>query len=78
MTPDTDFVGVLPCLVLLSISVVTMVGIYIFTDPAEYSHEKLTWQALVHALLHSRNATSETLDAKNTAQECNMLPFSGH
>ncbi|KAK0226757.1 hypothetical protein EDD85DRAFT_975950 [Armillaria nabsnona] len=45
-----DFVGVLPCLVLLSISAVTMVGIYIFTDPAQDSHEKLTWSALVQTL----------------------------
>ncbi|PBK69044.1 hypothetical protein ARMSODRAFT_886591 [Armillaria solidipes] len=43
---DADFVGVLPCLVLLSISAVTMVGIYIFTDPAKDSREKLTWSAL--------------------------------
>ncbi|KAK0215426.1 hypothetical protein IW262DRAFT_1439744 [Armillaria fumosa] len=41
-----DFVGVLPCLVLLSICVVTMVGIYIFTDPAKESREKLTWSGL--------------------------------
>ncbi|KAK0434233.1 hypothetical protein EV421DRAFT_1352549 [Armillaria borealis] len=41
-----DFVGVLPCLVLLSISAVTMVGIYVFTDPSKDSREKLTWSAL--------------------------------
>ncbi|KAK0452134.1 uncharacterized protein EV420DRAFT_1559030 [Desarmillaria tabescens] len=38
-----DFVGVLPCLVLLSICAVTMIGIYIFTDPAKESRENLTW-----------------------------------
>ncbi|PBK88248.1 hypothetical protein ARMGADRAFT_1034211 [Armillaria gallica] len=42
-----DFVGVLPCLVLLSICAVTMVGIYIFTDPAKDSREKFTWSVLV-------------------------------
>ncbi|KAK0492467.1 hypothetical protein EDD18DRAFT_1357722 [Armillaria luteobubalina] len=41
-----DFVGVLPCLVLLSICAVTMVRIYLFTDPAMNSHEKLTWSGL--------------------------------
>ncbi|KAK0229572.1 hypothetical protein EDD85DRAFT_794056 [Armillaria nabsnona] len=41
-----DFVGVLPCLVLMSICAVTMVGIYIFTDPAKDSREKLTWSGL--------------------------------
>ncbi|KAK0215440.1 hypothetical protein IW262DRAFT_1320704 [Armillaria fumosa] len=41
-----DFVGVLPCLVLLSISAVTMVGIYLFTDPSKDSRQKLTWSAL--------------------------------
>ncbi|KAK0472985.1 hypothetical protein IW261DRAFT_1660123 [Armillaria novae-zelandiae] len=45
-----DFVGILPCLVLLSISAVTMVGMYIFTDPAQDSREKLTWSALVETL----------------------------
>ncbi|KAK0434222.1 hypothetical protein EV421DRAFT_1992864 [Armillaria borealis] len=40
-----DFVGVLLCLVLLSICAVSMVGIYIFTDPAKDSREKLTWSA---------------------------------
>ncbi|PBK88253.1 hypothetical protein ARMGADRAFT_1084890 [Armillaria gallica] len=42
-----DFVGVLPCLVLLSICAITMVGIYIFTDPAKDSREQLNWSALV-------------------------------
>ncbi|KAK0203539.1 hypothetical protein DFS33DRAFT_1332238 [Desarmillaria ectypa] len=41
-----DFVGVLPCLVLLSICAVTMVGIYVFTDPSKNSREQLTWHAL--------------------------------
>ncbi|KAK0477879.1 hypothetical protein IW261DRAFT_1632076 [Armillaria novae-zelandiae] len=41
-----DFLGVLPCLVLLSICAVTMVGIYIFTDPAKESHGELTWSGL--------------------------------
>ncbi|SJL16663.1 uncharacterized protein ARMOST_20191 [Armillaria ostoyae] len=41
-----DFVGVLPCLVLLSICAVTMIGIYVFTDPANDCRERLTWPAL--------------------------------
>ncbi|SJL16642.1 uncharacterized protein ARMOST_20169 [Armillaria ostoyae] len=46
-----DFVGVLPCLVLLSICAITMVGIYIFTDPAKDSREQLTWSALGEPVL---------------------------
>ncbi|KAK0436938.1 hypothetical protein EV421DRAFT_1979294 [Armillaria borealis] len=76
-----DFVGVLPCLVLLSISAVTMVGIYIFTDPAKDSREKLTWSALVNAVVRPRKAPSETVDAKNTvpgplAESYSMLSLS--
>ncbi|SJL13780.1 uncharacterized protein ARMOST_17228 [Armillaria ostoyae] len=75
-----DFVGVLPCLVLLSISAVTMVGIYIFTDPAKDSREKLTWSALVNAVVRPRKApSSETVDAKNTvplAESYSMLSLS--
>ncbi|KAK0472987.1 hypothetical protein IW261DRAFT_1611359 [Armillaria novae-zelandiae] len=57
-----DFVGVLPCLVLLSISAVTMVGIYIFTDPAQDSREKLTWSDLVKTLRTGlRRATLERI-----------------
>ncbi|KAK0444648.1 uncharacterized protein EV420DRAFT_1574188 [Desarmillaria tabescens] len=50
-----DFVGVLPCLVLLSICAVTMVGIYVFTDPAKDSRPDLTWSALVQTLTRLRN-----------------------
>ncbi|KAK0493737.1 hypothetical protein EDD18DRAFT_1356194 [Armillaria luteobubalina] len=28
-----DFVGLLPCLILLSISAITMIGVYLFADP---------------------------------------------
>ncbi|KAK0463937.1 uncharacterized protein EV420DRAFT_1638857 [Desarmillaria tabescens] len=77
LTPDTDFVGVLPCLVLLSISAVTMVGIYVFTDPSKDSREKLTWHALVNALRRPRDVPIETFDMKNTAQESyRMVPLS--
>ncbi|KAK0493734.1 hypothetical protein EDD18DRAFT_1356184 [Armillaria luteobubalina] len=51
-----DILGVLPCLVLLSICAVTMVRIYLFTDPNKGSSEKLTWPGLVQALHHSRKA----------------------
>ncbi|KAK0239332.1 hypothetical protein EDD85DRAFT_539075 [Armillaria nabsnona] len=75
-----DFVGVLPCLVLLSISAVTMVGIYIFTDPAKDCREKLTWSALVNAVVRPRKTSSETVDAKNNtvplAESYSMLSLS--
>ncbi|KAK0226753.1 hypothetical protein EDD85DRAFT_163293 [Armillaria nabsnona] len=64
-----DFVGVLPCLVLLSISSVTMVGIYIVTDPAQDSREKLTWSALVQTLTHRGRATLENIETENTPME---------
>ncbi|KAK0452194.1 uncharacterized protein EV420DRAFT_1645832 [Desarmillaria tabescens] len=41
-----DFVGLLPCLVLLSISAIMMVGIYLFTDPDDPSRRKFTWSEL--------------------------------
>ncbi|KAK0477889.1 hypothetical protein IW261DRAFT_1565690 [Armillaria novae-zelandiae] len=72
-----DFVGVLPCLVLLSISAVTMVGIYLFTDPSKDSREKLTWSALVEALSRHRNRPVESLETKDTsAMSYGMLPLS--
>ncbi|KAK0237981.1 hypothetical protein EDD85DRAFT_563868 [Armillaria nabsnona] len=45
-----DFAGLLPCLVLLSICAVTMVGIYLFTDPHDPSRETFTWDELVNVL----------------------------
>ncbi|PBK58456.1 hypothetical protein ARMSODRAFT_1028250 [Armillaria solidipes] len=81
-TPDgfgdiLDFVGVLPCLVLLSISAVTMVGIYIFTDPAQDSREKLTWSALVQTLTRRGRATLENIETENTPMESySTLPSS--
>ncbi|KAK0492522.1 hypothetical protein EDD18DRAFT_1289047 [Armillaria luteobubalina] len=72
-----DFAGVLPCLVLLSICAVTMVGIYIFTDPAKDSREKLTWSVLANALRHDRQANSVKIPSKNSAPESyDMLPLS--
>ncbi|KAK0430965.1 hypothetical protein EV421DRAFT_2041515 [Armillaria borealis] len=72
-----DFVGVLPCLVLLSISAVTMVGIYIFTDPAQDSREKLTWSALVQTLTRRGRATLENFETENTPMESySTLPSS--
>ncbi|KAK0221211.1 hypothetical protein EDD85DRAFT_960384 [Armillaria nabsnona] len=41
-----DFVGLLPCLVLLSICAVTMVGIYLFADPDDPSRKAFTWDEL--------------------------------
>ncbi|KAK0431767.1 hypothetical protein EV421DRAFT_1925569 [Armillaria borealis] len=38
-----DFAGLLPCLVLLSICAVTMVGIYLFADPHDPSRKAFTW-----------------------------------
>ncbi|PBK88261.1 hypothetical protein ARMGADRAFT_1120698 [Armillaria gallica] len=72
-----DILGVLPCLVLLSISAVTMVGIYVFTDPSKDSREKLTWSALVEALLRPGNAPLQNLGTKNPSVESySMLPLS--
>ncbi|KAK0430456.1 hypothetical protein EV421DRAFT_1858565 [Armillaria borealis] len=45
-----DFAGLLPCLVLLSISEVTMVGIYLFADPDDSSRRTFSWDELVNAL----------------------------
>ncbi|PBK81140.1 hypothetical protein ARMGADRAFT_1091569 [Armillaria gallica] len=45
-----DFAGLLPCLVLLSICAVSMVGIYLFTDPHDPSRKTFTWDELVNVL----------------------------
>ncbi|KAK0452150.1 uncharacterized protein EV420DRAFT_1559152 [Desarmillaria tabescens] len=58
-----DFAGVLPCLVFLSISAVTMVGIYVFTDPAKESREELTWSALVQTLIRLKEATPKKIES---------------
>ncbi|KAK0452186.1 uncharacterized protein EV420DRAFT_1766253 [Desarmillaria tabescens] len=47
-----DFAGILPCLILLSISAVTMVGIYLFADPDHPSRRSFTWSELENALHH--------------------------
>ncbi|KAK0215412.1 hypothetical protein IW262DRAFT_1511071 [Armillaria fumosa] len=39
-----DFAGLLPCLVLLSISAVTMVGIYLFANPDNPSRRPFPWR----------------------------------
>ncbi|KAK0492443.1 hypothetical protein EDD18DRAFT_1357697 [Armillaria luteobubalina] len=41
-----DFAGLLPCLVLLSICAMTMVGIYLFADPNDPSRKAFTWDEL--------------------------------
>ncbi|KAK0477782.1 hypothetical protein IW261DRAFT_1484063 [Armillaria novae-zelandiae] len=45
-----DFAGLLPCLVLLSISAITMVGIYLFADPDDPSRRAFTWSELKDTL----------------------------
>ncbi|KAK0477882.1 hypothetical protein IW261DRAFT_1608808 [Armillaria novae-zelandiae] len=70
-----DFVGVLPCLVLLSICAITMVGIYIFTDPAKDSREQLTWSALVKALTWHRNVTINSTNAHSASESYDMRPL---
>ncbi|PBK79309.1 hypothetical protein ARMGADRAFT_1069476 [Armillaria gallica] len=45
-----DYLGLLPCLILLSICAMTMVGIYLFTDPHDPSREAFTWDELVNVL----------------------------
>ncbi|KAK0429983.1 hypothetical protein EV421DRAFT_1913585 [Armillaria borealis] len=47
-----DFIGLLPCLTLLSISAIAMVGIYLFADPDDPSRRTLTWSELENVLLH--------------------------
>ncbi|KAK0462165.1 hypothetical protein IW261DRAFT_1528442 [Armillaria novae-zelandiae] len=69
-----DFVGVLPCLVLLSICVVTMVGIYIFTDPTKESRRELTWSGLVQALCRGRKSDLERkYSSDSTLESYDML-----
>ncbi|KAK0493699.1 hypothetical protein EDD18DRAFT_1356153 [Armillaria luteobubalina] len=47
-----DFAGVLPCFVLLSISAITMVGIYLFANPDNPSRRTFTWNELKDALYY--------------------------
>ncbi|KAK0492422.1 hypothetical protein EDD18DRAFT_1410188 [Armillaria luteobubalina] len=46
-----DSIGLLPCLVLLSICAVTMIGNYLFADPEDVSRKSFTWNELVNVLL---------------------------
>ncbi|KAK0215409.1 hypothetical protein IW262DRAFT_1465017 [Armillaria fumosa] len=41
-----DFAGILPCLVLLSISSITMIGMYLFDNPDNPSRKALTWSEI--------------------------------
>ncbi|PBK81043.1 hypothetical protein ARMGADRAFT_1039629 [Armillaria gallica] len=43
-----DFVGLLPCLLLLSIIAVAMIGIYLFADPDDRCRPALTWRNFKH------------------------------
>ncbi|KAK0493824.1 hypothetical protein EDD18DRAFT_1464628 [Armillaria luteobubalina] len=45
-----DYVGLLPCLTLLSISAITMVGVYLFADPDDATCRAFTWTELNHEL----------------------------
>ncbi|KAK0430458.1 hypothetical protein EV421DRAFT_2041820 [Armillaria borealis] len=47
-----DFVGLLPCLVLLSISAITMVGVYLFADPDDPTRRAFTWGELNNELVY--------------------------
>ncbi|PBK68425.1 hypothetical protein ARMSODRAFT_975832 [Armillaria solidipes] len=44
----SDLAGLLPCLILLSISAVTMVGFYLFANPDDSSRRTFTWDELEH------------------------------
>ncbi|KAK0477832.1 hypothetical protein IW261DRAFT_1632015 [Armillaria novae-zelandiae] len=55
-----DLVGLLPCLILLSISAVAMVGIYLFADPDNPSRRTLSWDELENDLLHYSNRIATT------------------
>ncbi|KAK0493843.1 hypothetical protein EDD18DRAFT_1404339 [Armillaria luteobubalina] len=41
-----DLIGLLPCLILLSICAVTMIGIYLFADPEDVTRKAFTWDEL--------------------------------
>ncbi|KAK0493835.1 hypothetical protein EDD18DRAFT_1333516 [Armillaria luteobubalina] len=41
-----DFAGILPCLVLLSISSIAMIGMYLFDNPDNPSRKVLTWSEI--------------------------------
>ncbi|KAK0492472.1 hypothetical protein EDD18DRAFT_1357728 [Armillaria luteobubalina] len=45
-----DFVGLLPCLILLSISAIAMVGVYLFADPDDPTRKAFAWTELKHEL----------------------------
>ncbi|PBL04247.1 hypothetical protein ARMGADRAFT_1057083 [Armillaria gallica] len=47
-----DIFGLLPCLVLLSISAIGMIGMYVFVDPDDPSRRALTWSELENTLHH--------------------------
>ncbi|PBK64102.1 hypothetical protein ARMSODRAFT_1088225 [Armillaria solidipes] len=47
-----DFAGLLPCLILLSISAVSMVSVYLFANPDDPSRRSFTWSELENALHH--------------------------
>ncbi|KAK0434198.1 hypothetical protein EV421DRAFT_1992805 [Armillaria borealis] len=53
-----DFAGLLPCLVLLSISAVAMVGIYLFANPDHPSRRPFTWGELGCRLRDTRAGTT--------------------
>ncbi|KAK0215406.1 hypothetical protein IW262DRAFT_1299674 [Armillaria fumosa] len=45
-----DYIGLLPCLILLSISAITMIGVYLFADPHDPTHRSFTWIELKNEL----------------------------
>ncbi|KAK0452188.1 uncharacterized protein EV420DRAFT_1645828 [Desarmillaria tabescens] len=53
-----DIFGLLPCIVLLSISAIGMVGIYLFADPDDPS-QKLSENALRYVILHIWNTSKD-------------------
>ncbi|KAK0477819.1 hypothetical protein IW261DRAFT_1594296 [Armillaria novae-zelandiae] len=55
-----DFVGLLPCFVLLSISAIAMVGIYLFANPDDPSRRVFTWSELKGALCYYIYASWDT------------------
>ncbi|PBK88216.1 hypothetical protein ARMGADRAFT_1168141 [Armillaria gallica] len=57
-----DFVGLLPCLVLLSICAVTMAGIYLFADPDHPSRRAFNWDELVDVLLFFKQRIWNTVN----------------
>ncbi|KAK0477825.1 hypothetical protein IW261DRAFT_252607 [Armillaria novae-zelandiae] len=55
-----DIAGLLPCLVLLSISSITMIGMYLLENPDDPSRKVLTWSVLKDSISYCFRCSSNT------------------